>query len=363
MKIGLVTPYFYPLLGGVQEHVANLYLNLKARGHEARIITSSFLTKSPPVEFDEMDVIRIGLSVPYPINGSIGWYALPWKLRTKIREVLSRERFDLLHINESFIPGLPLTILKEAKCKLISTFHAAGVRSSAYRLGRFFLKEYFEKLDGRIAVSQAAKDFVGQYFRGEFEIIPNGVDLEKFKAGKTLRVYDDGQINILFVGRLDRRKGLPHLLKAFRVIKKRFKEVRLIVVGSDRKCIKEDVHFVGKVPPKYLQDYYHTAHIFCSPATGRESFGIILIEAMAAGIPIVASSIPGYNEVVTSGREGLLVPPKDPFSLTQALAALISNPDLRREMGIAGRRRAEEFSWSVVTDSILAYYQRVMNAF
>ncbi len=137
MKIGLVTPYFYPLLGGVQEHVANLYLNLRARGHEVKIITSSFLTRDTPVEFDETDVIRIGLSVPYPINGSIGWCTLPWRLKAKVREVLSREKFDLLHLNESLIPGLPLTILKEAKCKLIGTFHAGGVRSSAYWLGRF----------------------------------------------------------------------------------------------------------------------------------------------------------------------------------------------------------------------------------
>lgn len=362
MKIGIVTPYFYPLAGGVQEHVANFYLNLQSLGHEVKIITPSFLSKNRGIEFDEKDVIRIGLALPVPINGSFGQFSIPWGLRPRVRAMLSHQRFDILHLHEPLIPSLSLSILKAAECKIIGTFHAGAPNSPGYWLGRSFLRRYFERLDGRIAVSAAARDFVVRYFGGEFEIIPNGVDLERFRQGKIIESYNDDWINLLFVGRPDPRKGLPYLLKAFDIIRNEFKKVRLIVVGPDkgvkREAARDNIHFVG-FQHKHLPDYYKTAHIFCSPATGRESFGIILIEAMAAGLPVVASDIPGYNEVIISGREGILVPPKDPISLARTLGTLISDNNLRTEMGLRATKRAEEFSWPKVTNSILNYYQQV----
>lgn len=360
MRIGLVTPYFYPLTGGVQEHVANLYLNFKSAGHEVKIITSSFLTKGPEIDFDERDVIRIGYALPVPINGS--WGQLTLSSKSRIKEVLRRHSFDILHLHEPLVPLLSLSILKEGGCKLIGTFHASAKTSPCYWLGRPFLRGYFERLDGRIAVSCAARDFVARYFGGDYQIIPNGVDLERFRGGKVIEAFNDGWINLLFVGRFDRRKGLDYLLKAFGYLKDRFKRVRLIVVGGkmDGAMEKNDIHFVG---PKHhdLPDYYKTAHIFCSPATGRESFGIILLEAMAAGLPIVASDIPGYNELIISGREGLLVPPKDPVLLARALTTLIQDNVLRQGMGEAASILSERFSWSRVADSILEYYEEVVS--
>jgi phosphatidylinositol alpha-mannosyltransferase len=360
MKIGLVTPYFYPLLGGVQEHVANLYLGLKERGHEVKIITSSFLYGGRDgVKFDERDVIRVNHSVPVPINGGIGHVALPWRLKKRLKEIFEAEGFDLLHIHEPLAPTLPLTSLRLGRCKIIGTFHASGDRSLGYSLAHPFLRRDFERLDGRIAVSKAAMSFVSRYFGGEFELIPNGVMIERFSRARPIKEYDtEGWVNILFVGRLDRRKGFCYLRSAFRFIKKEFESTRLIVVGPAKKGERDGIHFVG-AQHRFLPDYYRSAHIFCSPAIGRESFGIVLLEAMASGLPIVASDIPGYNEVITHGREGILVPPRDVFSLAEAIMRLIKEGDLRRRMGLSGRERAENFSWPKVIDSITRYYSKV----
>jgi phosphatidylinositol alpha-mannosyltransferase len=311
------------------------------------------------VEFSEEDVIRVNYSLPVPINGSIGQVAIPWKLKERLKRVFEEEGFDLLHIHEPLAPTLPLMSLRLGKCKIIGTFHAGGERSLAYWLAHPFLKRDFERLDGKIAVSKAAMKFVGRYFGGEFKLIPNGVRIERFSAGRPLEKYSKkGWVNILFVGRLDKRKGFPYLCSAFKLIKKKLKKARLLVVAPTMGKERDGIYFVGP-QSKALPDYYKTAHIFCSPATGGESFGIVLLEAMASGLPIIASDIPGYNEVVTQGKEGFLVPPKDSSSLAEAIIRLAEDEDLREKMGAYGREKVKEFSWPKIVDSIVNYYNRV----
>jgi len=236
-----------------------------------------------------------------------------------------------------------------------------------------FLKRWARKLDGRIAVSKPALEFASKYFPGDFDIIPNGVDVEHFSPD-VLPIADfcDGKVNILFVGRLEKRKGLSYLLKAYKRVKQEISDSRLIIVGPgtrlrhkyEKQVMLEgikDVAFVGHTSYDELPRFYKTADIFCAPATSWESFGIVLLEAMAVGKPVIASNIDGYASVVTHGVDGLLVPPKDEEKLAQALISLIRDESLRQQMGTKGRLKAQNYSWEHVARRVLDYYTRVLS--
>jgi len=229
------------------------------------------------------------------------------------------------------------------------------------------------KLVGKIAVSKPAMNYAIKYVPGFYNIIPNGIDLGHFSPDVSpIERFCDGKINILFVGRLEKRKGLNYLLKAYQQVKAKAPNTRLIVVGPGTRFRRKyekyvrrkglaDVVFAGMVSNDELPRYYKTADIFCSPAIGRESFGIILLEAMAVGKPIVASGIEGYASVVTHGREGLLVPPKDDKELAQALLSLISDEPLRRQMAAQGMLTAQNYDWAKVARRVLDYYIRILS--
>ena len=362
MKIGLVTPYVYPLPGGVTQHVRYLYENLRLRGHDVRILTSSHgLQRS-----SEGDVIRLGKGFSMPANGSVGTITVSPRYISQVRAVLEHERFDVLHFHEPFVPFLSLVILRESQSVNVATFHAFGGWSPAYEFGSRALRGYAESLHGRIAVSAAARHFIDRYFPGYYKVIPNGVDAERFGRSVPLARWQDGTRNILFVGRFEPRKGLLDLLKAYRILRKTGCECRLLVVGggpqerearryvATRRLV--GVEFLGRVSDDEKTQLFRTADVFVSPATGKESFGIVLLEAMAAGAPIVASDIHGYKGVVRRGREGLLVPPREPKQLAASIARVLLDRGLAAEMSAAGLVRAEEFSWPRVTARVDDYY-------
>lgn len=362
MKIGLVTPYVYPLPGGVNEHVRFLYENLRLSGHDVRILTSSHgLQRS-----SEGDVIRIGKGFSVPSNGSVGTITLSPRFVSQVRDVLEQERFDLLHFHEPFVPFLSLVVLGQSASVNIATFHAYAGFSPAMEFGRRTLGGYSEKLHGRIAVSAAARHFVDRFFPGDYKIIPNGVNLGRFQRAVPISRWQDGTPNLLFVGRLEDRKGLPYLLKAFRALHKGSVDCRLLVVGSgpqEREARRyvmtrrlTNVEFLGRVSDAEKAQLFKTADVFVSPATGRESFGIVLLEAMASGAPIICSDIHGYKGVVQRGRQAVLVPPRDARSLASAIKELLSDAGLRRRMGAAGLERAEQFGWEHITERVEAYY-------
>jgi phosphatidylinositol alpha-mannosyltransferase len=362
LKIGLVTPYVYPVPGGVNEHVRFLYENLRMRGHDVRILTSSHgLQRS-----SEGDVIRIGKGFSVPSNGSMGTITLSPRYVSQVQKVLDREHFDLLHFHEPFVPFLSLVVLRQSSSVNVATFHAYAGFSPSMELGKRTLSSYAGRLHGRIAVSAAARHFADRFFPGDFKVIPNGVNVGRYQRAVPIARWQDGCANILFVGRLEDRKGLPHLLKAFRLIRKSGAECRLLVVGSgpqEREARRyvmtrglQNVEFLGRVTDSEKAQLFKTADIFVSPATGRESFGIVLLEAMAAGTPIVCSDIHGYKGVVQRGRQALLVPPHDAKSLAAAISELLADPALRARMGAAGQERAEQFSWERITARVEAYY-------
>jgi phosphatidylinositol alpha-mannosyltransferase len=362
VKIGLVTPYVYPLPGGVNEHVRFLYENLRLLGHDVRIITSSHGLQRA----SEGDVIRIGKGFSVPSNGSVGTITVSPRYVSQVKRVLEEERFDILHFHEPFVPFLSLVVLRQSKSVNVATFHAYAGFSPAMEFGRRVLPGYARRLHGRIAVSAAARHFVDRFFPGDYKVIPNGVDLGRFQRAVPLSRWQDGTPNVLFVGRLEDRKGLPFLLKAFRQLRKNGVEARLLVVGSgpqEREARRyvltrglQKVEFLGRVSDDEKAQLFRTATVFVSPATGRESFGIVLLEAMAAGAPVVCSAIHGYKGVVQRGRQGLMVPPRDVRALATAIETVLRDPALQARLAEAGAARAEQFGWENVTAKVEEYY-------
>jgi phosphatidyl-myo-inositol alpha-mannosyltransferase len=237
---------------------------------------------------------------------------------------------------------------------------------------KWYLDRWFRKLDGRIAVSQVALDYISTYFPGEYMIIPNGIDTHHFNSHVTpIDTYLDGKSNILFVGRMEKRKGFDYLWKAFRMVKQEIPDCRLITVGPgvrlrnkyEKRIARaklDDVIFTGYAPYDELPRYYKTADIVCFPNTGWESFGVVLLEAMSTGKPIVASAINGFTSVLTDGIEGLAVPPKNVDKLAEAIIKLLKDKDLREQMGARGKPKAQRYDWSIIAQKLIDYYQATL---
>lgn len=368
MKIALVSPYDFAYPGGVTSHIGSLAEELVRRGHTVKLLAPRSGGKSTA---DPTYFVPLGRTVPIPTGGSVARISVSIWLRRRIKRMLAEERFDLIHLHEPLAPYLPITVLRESNTVNIGTFHAAHASAWRLRALRPLLVKDMARLHGRIAVSLVSAEFVGSVFPGDFRIIPNGIDVDHWSQElPPFREFMDGKLNILFNSRLEKRKGLRFLLGAFARLKWDHPNIRLIVVGPGHihkdhyQVIAErniqDVVFIGGVPYRDLPRYYATADICCFPATGNESFGIVLLQAMAAGRPMVATAIPGFKAVVEDGREALLAPPQDEEGLAKALARLIEDPDLRARLATEGRRRVEAFRWSRVGDQVVSYYNEVL---
>ena len=371
MKIALVSPYDFAHHGGVINHIRALDEEFTRLGPDVRIIAPASRGKVAALG-DRF--IQIGKPRPIPASGSISRISLSLHLAPDIKRVLKREKFDVVHLHEPFMPMLCSAVLRFSSGINVGTFHAYS-GSPGYELGRPFttilLKRRNRKLAGRIAVSEPARAYASKYVSGEFCIIPNGIDLRRFNQDvKPMPGYDDGKINILFVGRLEKRKGANYLLNAYARLKKEHPNIRLIIVGPGvnlrrryelkvRLSRLKDVVFTGGISYEDLPRYYQMADIFCAPATGKESFGIVLLEAMAMGKPIVATSIEGYSSVVTHGEQGLLVPPKNSKALAEALERLVNDTALRRQLGEKGLLAVRNYDWPLVARRVLDYYTQV----
>jgi phosphatidylinositol alpha-mannosyltransferase len=376
MKIALVSPYDYPYPGGVVKHIFYLDREFRRLGHDVRIIAAC----SDDVGEVPQQVIKVSGSIAHiPFAGSVGRITLSPRVYRRVKKILKREQFDIIHIHEPLTPALPLSVLRHVPLSpqsvVVGTFHAYRESNHpGYEYVKPILEPFFNRLDGRIAVSEVVRDLLDSYFPDDYRIIPNGIDLERFgdPALRPIGRFDDGKLNVLFVGRLDKRKGFKYLLRAFAQVKKAVPQVRLMVVGAYDKEDKapfvlyarehrlRDVRFIGYVSEDDLSRYYRTCHVFCAPSTGFESFGIILLEAMAAGKPIVASDIDGYRGVLDDGKEGLLVQPEDERHLADALIYLLEDPALRGRMGCQGQTKAADYSWPKVAQQVLDYYRELL---
>ncbi len=367
MKILLVSDNYYPYPGGISEHVYHLYLEFRRRGHIVNILTGQ---PSWYVE-DNPDIIRVGRYVKAFVNKSFNPTVTGIDLYNRVRYVVNKNNYDIVHIHGPIAPFLPIYTLMTANAPRVATFHAAFERNIYYKIFNPLFYHFFKRLDGQIAVSRVAKESMIKYFPGEYRIIPNGIDINRFSPNvKPIEKYLDGKINILFVGRLEPRKGIRTLFQAMNKVVRKNKNVRLIVVGKGAlknlysyglREAKDYVVFEHFVPFEELPRYYATCDIFCSPATGNESFGIVLLEAMASGKPVVATSIPGYRDVVRNGIDGKLVPPRNPYRLAVALLNFIKDPTLREKMGKEGRKRSLSYSWDNVSRQVEEFYKEVID--
>jgi phosphatidylinositol alpha-mannosyltransferase len=372
MRIAMVSPYDYPYPGGVTKHITNLAESFRRQGHQVSVIAASSRSagKMPP------DVIRISsFVVPMPYSGSVARISFsPWIAR-RFRALLQQHAFDVVHLHEPTTPTLPWAVARQTQklspqTVVVGTFHAYRESPSfPYSCARPVFARVINRLDGRIAVSPAARDYISTYFPGSYKVVPNGVDMTLFgnPTHPPLSQFSEG-LNILFVGRLEPRKGFRYLIQAYARVKMALSQARLLVVGpysaQERRPFEQklgsmglsDVHFIGYVPDEELARYYQSSQVLCAPSTGFESFGMVLLEAMAAGTPILASDIEGYRNVVKHHGEGLLVPPKDTAALADGLIYLLQHPELRRAMGQHGQATASRYAWGHVADRVLDCY-------
>jgi phosphatidylinositol alpha-mannosyltransferase len=377
MRICQVSDTYLPTPGGIPEHMYHLSKELRRRGHYVRVLTANFRgTASITMHSDSDDeqfIHRIGRGVIIPSNRSYARLTVDLHLGHRVKKFFLEEKFDIVHIHGSLSPGLPLSAIKESRCTTIATFHSEHKSSAGYRLFQKFLLTYFRRIHGIIAVSESARDSMAKYFPGDYRLIPNGVNTDIFTpAAETIPLFANSRPTILFMGRFEPRKGLIYLLKALPIIKRAIPDIQCIVVGAGPfgysyyskfldKSVADDVHFPGLVAGPERPRYYATCDVFCAPSTGNESFGIVLLEAMAVGKPVVASDINGYRNVLADGIEGLLSTPCDEQGIADRIIAILKDRERARRMGEAGRAKALTFSWPRVTDRIEAFYQEVID--
>lgn len=364
MRIAIVTQSYHPRPGGVTEHVYHTAEALGRRGHDVFVVTTHFEAN----DRSENDVIRIGRNVLVPMNGAWVNMAVGTNLQTTLERELASIEPDVIHTHCPLTPTLPLMTLRTAglRARIVGTFHAAANSNFAYRLFRSYLEPLAQRLDARIAVSRPARDLARRYFPGEYVIIPNGIDCERFSPRVApLDELRDDAFNILYVGRMDKRKGLKYLFRAVRTLARRLdRRLRLVVVGDNglRRFLlpdlprNVDILMAGLVDKRLVPRYFASCDVFCAPAVGRESFGIVLLEAMASGIPLVATEIPGYLTLVRHRWNALVVPPRDHTALASAVETLANDERLRWTLRANALAFARCYSWDRVVGRIESAY-------
>ena len=367
MNLGLVCPYEWTVPGGVGNHVRALATELRRAGHRVDVLAPA----ERPVA--EPGFVGLGGSVGVPYNGSVARIAFGPRTLVRVRRAVARGGYDLLHVHEPLSPsaGLLATV-QSGRVPVVGTFHANLDRSLALEAATPLLRRVYDRLGARIAVSASARDTWQRRFGGTMAVVPNGVAPEFFAGPKPLEALAGDAPTVLFVGRLEPRKGLAYLVRAFLRLKPAFPRLRLLVVGRDDRGqqakamamvpprLRPDLVFVGSVPQADLPSYYASADVFCAPSLGGESFGIVLAEAMAVGRPVVCSDIGGYRDVVRDGADGLLVPPRDPEALAGALAGLLDNPARLAAMGEVAAAAARRYAWEVVAGQVAEVYRTAL---
>lgn len=359
MRIGIVCPYSLSIPGGVQGQVLSLARSLRRRGHETRVLAPC---DGPP---PELFVTPLGNSIPTASNGSVAPIAPDVSAQMRTIRALWDERFDVVHLHEPLVPGPTATTLLVKPAPLVGTFHAAG-HQPAYQALSPLAAWGAQRLDARIAVSEDARELIADVLGGEITVLFNGIETERFR---TADPWPTEGPTVLFIGRHEERKGLGVLLDAVASLPA---DTRIWVAGEgpqtpELRARHTDprIEWLGRIDDLERDRRMAGASVFCAPSLGGESFGVILLEAMAAGTPVVASGIPGYAKVATP-RQGppaaSLATPGDPVALAAAITRVFSDPDHAAELRLAGAARSAEFDLERLCDCYLEIYQRVIDA-
>lgn len=342
-------PYAWSTPGGVQTHVAGLASYLRSRGARVDVLAPA----NGPVE--EPGFVPLGRSLGFRWQGTVTRVALsPAAVARTVSAVRGRS-YDLVHVHEPMLPAVGLAAVLAAPSPVVATFHMTARTALWYRVFLPVVRLAARRLDARIAVSEEARRFVERVLPGRYRVIPNAIHVDGYRS-----VRDGGRRDpqIVFVGRSEPRKGLPVLLRAFDRLPGT-PVLDLVGVDAGEVPARPRVRVHGRVPDAERVRLIGEADILCAPSLGGESFGVVVLEGMAAGVPVVATEIPGYAAVLPPSA-GRLVPPGDDAALAGALAELLSDRELRLRLGEEGRREAARYDWSRVGDEIVAVYEEVL---
>jgi phosphatidyl-myo-inositol alpha-mannosyltransferase len=367
MRIGLVCPYQWDVPGGVQYHVRDLAETLRGLGHHVEILTPAEHEANLPAEH----VTWTGRAVPVPYNGSMASVQFGLVSAARVRRWLREGSFDVVHVHEPAPPSVSLLVCMIAKGPIVATFHAATIRSKSLAVWGPWVRPWLERISGRIAVSDFARRVQVEHLGGDAVVIPNGVHVRAFAEGPSLpgHARGEGRPTVGFLGRYDEpRKGLPVLLQAMRSVVRDHPDAELLVAGRGdpeafAELVGEDlaghVTLLGELAEPEKAAFLRSVDVYCAPNLLGESFGVILLEAMAAGAPVVASDLDAFARVLADGAAGVLVRRGDDRELAGALSALLTAPARRAELAEAGRQAVAAYDWSVVAERILAVYETV----
>ncbi|GAA2665891.1 glycosyltransferase family 4 protein [Streptomyces lunalinharesii] len=362
MKIGIVCPYSWDVPGGVQFHIRDLAEHLIGLGHEVSVLAPADDETPLPAY-----VVPAGRAVPVPYNGSVARLNFGFLSAARVRRWLQNGAFDVIHIHEPASPSLGLLACWAAQGPIVATFHTSNPRSRAMIAAYPILQPALEKISARIAVSEFARRTLVEHLGGDAVVIPNGVDVDFFARAEPRPDWQGRTLG--FIGRIDEpRKGLPVLMKALPAILAAVPDARLLVAGRGDQDeavaglpaeLRSRVEFLGMVSDEDKARLLRSVDVYVAPNTGGESFGIILVEALSAGAPVLASDLDAFAQVLDQGEAGELFANEDAEALATSAIRLLNTPDRRTELSERGSKHVRRFDWSTVGADILAVYETV----
>jgi phosphatidyl-myo-inositol alpha-mannosyltransferase len=366
MRIGLFAPYDLARPGGIATHIRAQAAALRALGHAVRVHGPASAALSD-------GEVPLGPAIGVTIGGTTSGIALDPRCAWRAREILHTERFDVVHVHEPLMPVAAWAAVWFARAPVAATFHVHREEGHRfYPVARPLLAPIAARIGRRIAVSPSARRTVARHFPADYAIVPNGIDLQRFRRPAPRPASIDAAArHVLFVGRLERRKGVRHLIGAMARVQRRIPGARLVVAGDgpERGALERlaaaagvDAIFAGEVPDVSLPGLYQWSDVVCSPALGGESFGIVLLEAAAAGTPVVATRIAGYEDLIGGADCGRLVPPADDTALADAIEALLEDDAVRHDCAARGVEFARRFDWSVIARCLQTLYEEMLDS-
>jgi phosphatidyl-myo-inositol alpha-mannosyltransferase len=363
MRIGMVCPYSFDVPGGVQSHVLQLAEVLRERGQDVSVLAPS----SPHVQLPEY-VVSAGRAVPIPYNGSVARLQISPAVSGKIRRWLADGDFDVLHLHEPNAPSVSMWALRIAEGPIVATFHTSTTKSLMLSVFGGLLQPMHEKIIGRIAVSDLARRWQMEALGSDAVEIPNGVDVEAMASAPLLDGYPRPAKTVLFLGRYDEpRKGMAVLIDALPRLVERFPGLEVLIVGRGNEDelrakagdLAGHLRILGQVEDTAKASAMRSADVYCAPNLGGESFGIVLVEAMAAGTPVVASDLHAFRRVLRDGEAGRLVAIDDSAALAEGLIAVLDDESLAQRYAAAGADAVRRYDWPVVANQIMRVYETV----
>jgi phosphatidylinositol alpha-mannosyltransferase len=363
LRVAIVAPYDLSAPGGITNQIRAQARALRQLGHTAEIFGSA----SGALEAGEQS---LGRTVTVTLGGTESGLGIDPRAFGAVGRMLRRS-FDIVHIHEPLTPVAPWIVLLRSRAPVVGTFHVHRERGHGlYRAWSWALQPLARRIRARIAVSEAARRTVAQHFPGDYEIVPNGIDCERFRIPQPRPpAFARDRRHVVYVGRLEPRKGVEYLVRAMPRVRQRAPDASLMIVGdgSDRGSLAQlarevgaSVQFAGRIRDEELPGYVQAADVVCSPALGGESFGVVLLEAMASGAPVVASRIEGYEALVGATEAARLVSPGDAEALATEIVTLLESAEQRRALAENGAALAREHDWHTLAPRLVAIYRRVI---